>query len=90
MLKINLFSSFFLFTLQTTLKEIVVQREDYFEQLNRDINSLDELNHVVNVAEHIIDMNNQIDDHYLPVEILYKTLSLYDPILLWTHCFFLS
>jgi hypothetical protein len=53
----------------------VSQRTLFFEHLNSEIVTLQELNSVLERAQCIMDMDNLIDEMYLPVERLYTTLT---------------
>ena len=47
----------------------------FSEHLNSDILSLQDLNSVLERAQHVIDLDNLVDEKYLPVEQLYKILT---------------
>uniref|UniRef100_A0A7M5WVD3 Uncharacterized protein n=2 Tax=Clytia hemisphaerica TaxID=252671 RepID=A0A7M5WVD3_9CNID len=58
-----------------TLNNIVNERTLFFEHLNSEIVTLQELDSVLDRTQHIIDLDNLIDEKYLPVERLYKVLT---------------
>eukprot|EP00795_Rhopilema_esculentum_P017364 gene17364-8957_t len=60
------------------LKKIVDKRESFRSQLTSEISSLDQLNKVLNLLQELYDLENTIDDLYLPVETTYKKLLEYD------------
>lgn len=64
---------FFIFS-QADLQKIVDKRESFRNQLTAEISSLDQLNEVLNLLQELHDLENTIDDLYLPVEITYKKL----------------
>ena len=59
---------------QADLKVIVEKRESFRNQLTSEISSLDQLNKVLNLLQELHDLENTIDDLYLPVEVTYKKL----------------
>eukprot|EP00794_Sanderia_malayensis_P000407 gene407-1042_t len=60
------------------LKAIVEKRESFRSQLTTEVSSLDQLNDVLNLLQELHDLENTIDDVYLPVETTYSKLLAYN------------
>lgn len=56
---------------------VVAQRENFNSHLTSEINSLSDLNNVLNEIQRITDMEIRIDNLYAPVESLYDVLTRY-------------
>ena len=59
---------------QIELDKIVTHRDSIYERLSQPVVSLDELNSAFKLLQELGDMENTIDDIYLPVENIYAKL----------------
>ena len=64
----------FLLFLQIELDKIVTHRNSIYERLSQPVVTLDELNSAFQLLQELGDMENTIDDVYLPVENIYAKL----------------
>ena len=66
--------SFWLLLFQIELEKIVTHRNSISERLSQPVTSLDDLNNAFALLQELGDMENTIDDVYLPVENIYADL----------------
>ena len=66
--------SFGFFFSQIELDKIVTHRNSIYERLSQPVVTLDELNSAFQLLQELGDMENTIDDIYLPVENIYAKL----------------
>ena len=71
--RIQIIYVFFCF-FQIELDKIVSHRNSIYERLSQPVVSLDELNSAFELLQELGDMENTIDDVYLPVENIYAKL----------------
>ena len=64
----------FCFFFQIELDKIVTHRNSIYERLSQPVVTLDELNSAFQLLQELGDMENTIDDVYLPVENIYAKL----------------
>ena len=57
-------------------------------RLEQHVQTLDQLNSALHLLEELRDMENKIDDVYLPIETMYDKLRYVVPV--WSFCFFFS
>lgn len=62
------------FCFQIELDKIVTHRNNIYERLSQPVVTLDELNSAFQLLQELGDMENTIDDIYLPVENMYGKL----------------
>ena len=62
---------------QIELDKIVTHRNSIYERLSQPVVTLDELNSAFQLLQELADMENTIDDIYLPVENIYAKLRYY-------------
>ena len=65
---------FFFCFFQIELDKIVTHRNSIYERLSQPVITLDELNSAFQLLQELGDMENTIDDVYLPVENIYAKL----------------
>lgn len=70
---------------QVELDKIVIHRNSIYEQLSQAVITLDDLNSAFQLLQELSDMENTIDDTYLPVENIYAKLRYWRK-----HLFFLK
>ena len=70
---------FFVCFFQIELDKIVTHRNSIYERLSQPVVTLDELNSAFQLLQELGDMENTIDDVYLPVENIYAKLRCIKP-----------
>lgn len=67
----------FICVFKIELDKIVTHRNSIYERLSQPVVTLDELNSAFQLLQELSDMENTIDDIYLPVENIYAKLRYY-------------
>ena len=73
---------------QKKLDAAVAYRSNVKGRLEQHVQTLDQLNSALHLLEELRDMENKIDDVYLPIETMYDKLRYVVP--LWSFGFFFS
>ena len=78
--KVDVIAVMNIFCHQKKLDAAVLYRTDVRERLELDVVNLNQLNSTLQLLEELVDMENKIDDIYLPIETMYSKLRYTDSI----------